>query len=217
MVVTPTPGARHHRRLLPHRHRRPHRALRQLHRAADRRAARAVRRQQRAVLHQRDRHADQRRRRDRRLPHRPGAGGDVRLRAGYNNTRTKIVGDVATPPQLAGFESGAVRSDRAAADRVRPAARQPAPRRRLAPQPARRRTSISPLRRVLQLHARTRPTIRTYGAEVADRRRGCPTASAGLHAGGRRRRTCSTCSRTATPPSIRSTASRRSRASRRSA
>jgi iron complex outermembrane receptor protein len=31
--------------------------------------------------------------------------GDVRLRAGYNNTRSKIVGTVATPPQLAGFES----------------------------------------------------------------------------------------------------------------
>jgi iron complex outermembrane receptor protein len=33
------------------------------------------------------------------------AAGDLRLRAGYNNTRTKIVGSVATPPQLAGFES----------------------------------------------------------------------------------------------------------------
>jgi iron complex outermembrane receptor protein len=31
--------------------------------------------------------------------------GDVRLRAGYNNTHSKIVGSVATPPQLAGFES----------------------------------------------------------------------------------------------------------------
>jgi len=31
--------------------------------------------------------------------------GDVRLRAGYNNTRTKVVGSIATPPQLAGFES----------------------------------------------------------------------------------------------------------------
>ena len=30
--------------------------------------------------------------------------GDLRLRAGYNNTRSKIVGSVATPPQLAGFE-----------------------------------------------------------------------------------------------------------------
>jgi iron complex outermembrane receptor protein len=33
------------------------------------------------------------------------AAGDVRLRAGYNNTRTHIVGSVATPPQLAGFSS----------------------------------------------------------------------------------------------------------------
>lgn len=31
--------------------------------------------------------------------------GDVRLRAGYNATSTSIVGTVATPPQLAGFES----------------------------------------------------------------------------------------------------------------
>jgi iron complex outermembrane receptor protein len=31
-------------------------------------------------------------------------GGDLRLSASYNNTRTKIVGSVATPPQLAGFE-----------------------------------------------------------------------------------------------------------------
>jgi iron complex outermembrane receptor protein len=30
--------------------------------------------------------------------------GDLSLRGGYNNTRTRIVGDVATPPQLAGFE-----------------------------------------------------------------------------------------------------------------
>ena len=33
------------------------------------------------------------------------AAGDLRLRAGYNDTRTKIVGSIATPPQLAGFES----------------------------------------------------------------------------------------------------------------
>jgi iron complex outermembrane receptor protein len=33
------------------------------------------------------------------------AANDLRLRAGYNNTRTRIVGSVATPPQLAGFES----------------------------------------------------------------------------------------------------------------
>lgn len=32
------------------------------------------------------------------------AAGDVRLHAGYNNTRTKIVGSVATPAQLAGFD-----------------------------------------------------------------------------------------------------------------
>ena len=33
------------------------------------------------------------------------ASGDVRLRAGYNNTRSRVVGSIATPPQLAGFES----------------------------------------------------------------------------------------------------------------
>ena len=31
--------------------------------------------------------------------------GDVQLRAGYNHTRSRIVGSVETPPQLAGFES----------------------------------------------------------------------------------------------------------------
>jgi iron complex outermembrane receptor protein len=31
--------------------------------------------------------------------------GDVRLRAGYNNTRSKIVGAIDTPPQLVGLES----------------------------------------------------------------------------------------------------------------
>src|SRR5262249_6329526 len=34
-----------------------------------------------------------------------GPAGDIRLRAGYNHTRSEIVGSVATPPQLAGFES----------------------------------------------------------------------------------------------------------------
>jgi iron complex outermembrane receptor protein len=31
--------------------------------------------------------------------------GDLRLRAGYNNTESRIVGTIATPPQLAGFSS----------------------------------------------------------------------------------------------------------------
>jgi iron complex outermembrane recepter protein len=34
-----------------------------------------------------------------------GTAGDVHLRAGYNNTRTKVVGSIATPPQLVGFSS----------------------------------------------------------------------------------------------------------------
>ena len=33
------------------------------------------------------------------------AAGDLRLRAGYSHSETDIVGSVATPPQLAGFES----------------------------------------------------------------------------------------------------------------
>jgi iron complex outermembrane recepter protein len=33
------------------------------------------------------------------------AAGDLRLRAGYSHDRTEIVGSVATPPQLAGFDS----------------------------------------------------------------------------------------------------------------
>jgi iron complex outermembrane receptor protein len=31
--------------------------------------------------------------------------GELRFIAGYNNTKTKIVGSIATPPQLAGFEN----------------------------------------------------------------------------------------------------------------
>jgi iron complex outermembrane receptor protein len=31
--------------------------------------------------------------------------GELRLHAGYNNTRSKVVGSIATPPQLVGFES----------------------------------------------------------------------------------------------------------------
>jgi iron complex outermembrane receptor protein len=34
-----------------------------------------------------------------------GGAGEVTLRAGYNHTRTKVVGAVATPPQLIGFAS----------------------------------------------------------------------------------------------------------------
>ncbi len=33
------------------------------------------------------------------------AAGDLHLRAGYNNTRTRVVGSIATPPQLAAFSS----------------------------------------------------------------------------------------------------------------
>jgi iron complex outermembrane receptor protein len=34
-----------------------------------------------------------------------GAAGDVQLRAGYNHTRSRLTGDIVTPPQLAGFEA----------------------------------------------------------------------------------------------------------------
>ena len=65
---------------------------------------------------------------------------------------------------------GAVRSPRAAAHRMRPAERQPAARRRLAPWPSGRRDQRVALRGVLQLHAqcRRRPGVRR---EMADRRR----------------------------------------------
>jgi iron complex outermembrane receptor protein len=33
------------------------------------------------------------------------AAGDLRLRAGYNHSETKIVGEIATPPQLAAYSS----------------------------------------------------------------------------------------------------------------
>jgi len=33
-----------------------------------------------------------------------GTAGNLRMHGSYNNTRTKIVGEIATPPQLAGFE-----------------------------------------------------------------------------------------------------------------
>jgi iron complex outermembrane receptor protein len=34
-----------------------------------------------------------------------GSAGDLQLRAGYNNTRTEVVGEVATPPQLREFSA----------------------------------------------------------------------------------------------------------------
>ena len=34
-----------------------------------------------------------------------GSAGDLRLHASYNNTRTRIVGTIATPPELVGFEN----------------------------------------------------------------------------------------------------------------
>ena len=106
VVIAPAVRAGHHRRLLPHRHRRPHRPVGQLHRAADCGAARAVRRQQRALLHERDRHADQRRRRDGELS--AGAAGGRRRCGCAPATTTRARGSsapIATPPQLAAFES----------------------------------------------------------------------------------------------------------------
>ena len=149
------PRARRDRRLLPHRHRRPDRAVGQLHRAADRGAARAVRRQQRAVLHQRDRHAHQRRRRDGELPHRARRRPATCACAPATTTRrTKIVGigrDAAAARRL---RVGAVRSHRAAAHRVR---RSRATACGSAATGGGSRFGVErqrrPLRRVLQLHA----------------------------------------------------------------
>ena len=56
--LEPDACARARRRLLRHRHRGPHRAVRQLHRRAGGGAARAVQRHRRALLHQRHRHRD---------------------------------------------------------------------------------------------------------------------------------------------------------------
>ena len=114
------------------------------------------------------------------------AAGDVRLRAGYNNTRTKIVGADRHAAAAGRVRVGAVRSHRAAA----------------ASSAASRRTACGSaatgagagsasiverraLRRVLQLHAESRPTIRRTAPKwltdveaLVPRRR--------LHAGGRR-------------------------------
>ena len=107
------------------------------------------------------------------------SAGDVRLRAGYNNTRTKIVGAVATPPQLAGFES--VLFDRIEQRRIE--CGQPKDslraRRRLAAQPA--RASNLNLARYgefcsFTLQSGRRSDLR---AEVADRRRSVVSTSRG--------------------------------------
>ena len=100
-----------------------------------------------------------------------GSAGNLELRAGYNNTLTEVVGEVATPPQLSDVFVRPIRPDRAAAHRVRSAARQCPSRWRLAARqagPLRQRREV---RRVLQLHAEPggRPGI---PGEVAHRRRG---------------------------------------------
>ena len=99
------PGAERDRRLLPYRDRRPHRALRQLHRPpiavllapfganSARFFTNAIDTRTNGV----DVAANYRIALD--------TAGTLFLRAGYNNTRTRVVGAVATPPELAGFES----------------------------------------------------------------------------------------------------------------
>ena len=112
------------------------------------------------------------------------AAGDLRLRAGYNNTSTKIVGTIATPPELAAYAS--VLFDRIEQRRIE--CGQPKDNLRLGGdwrrQGIRRRPQRLPLRRVLQLHAEPgrRPDLRR---EMADRRRRV-VPDRRLHGGGRR-------------------------------
>ena len=84
------------------------------------------------------------------------AAGDLRLRAGYNNTRSRVVGAVATPPQLAAFAS--VLFDRIEQRRIE--CGQPKDSLRLGGDwrrsPVRRQRRRRAIRRVLQLHAKPR-------------------------------------------------------------
>ena len=142
----------HHHRLLPHRHRRPHRPVGELHRGADCDPARAVRRQQRALLHQRDRYPYQRRGRDGELSA-GAAGGRRRAAAGWLQPHT-LEGrrrhcDAGAARCL---RVRAVRSHRTAPHRMRSAEGQPAARRRLAPHTIRRQCRRRAIRRVLQLY-----------------------------------------------------------------
>ena len=204
----------HHRRLLPHRHRRPHRPVGELHRGADCGAACAVRRQQRALLHECDRYANQRSGRDGELS--AGAAGGGRLAAARRLQQHALEGRRRRCHAAAAgrLRVGAVRSHRTAPHRMRSAERQPAARRRLAPHPIRRERRRRAIRRVLQLYAepRRRPDL---PREVADRRRSVVSARR-VHAGDRRAESVQCASRAAIRRSIRSTESRRSRATRRS-
>ena len=142
------------------------------------------------------------------------ASGDLELRAGYNNTRTKIVGTIATPPssprtrQCCSTTSNRTVSN--AASRTTTCAW-------AAGGGATGSVSMSTSRGTgvsAVSSPRTRPTTSTSA------RSGSPTPSfrtgAATTCWPRARRTCSTSSPIATRPSTRSTASRRFRASRRS-
>ncbi len=112
------------------------------------------------------------------------AAGDVQLRASYNNTRSRVVGAVATPPQLAAFAS--VLFDRI--ERRRLECGQPKDGLRLGGDWRRRRfgvnVDVARYGEVLQLHPehRRRPDVRR---EMADRRRSV-LPDGPLHAGGGR-------------------------------
>ena len=195
-MITPVVGARRHRRLLPHRDRRPHRAVGQLHRAADRRAARAVRRQQRAVLHQCDRHADQRRRRDGQLPDARSTTAATCSCAPATTTRGRgSSASIATPPQLAGFAS--VLFDRIEQRRIE--CGQPRDSLRLGGDWRRRRVRREPRTSPGTASSAASPSNpaddQEYRPEVADRRRGV-VSDRGLYAG---RRACRTVRRVPGP------------------
>ena len=160
--------AGNHRRLLPHRHRRSHRLVGQLHGAADCRAARAVWRQQRPVLHECDRHPDDRRRRDGDLSaaaerrRRPSTARGLQLRAHENRRRDR------DPGRARRIRIRAVRSHRAAATRVRSAERQCTARRRVAQKPIRREPRRQSLWRAYCSFTLRPEDDQTLQREVAD-------------------------------------------------
>ena len=120
-----------------------------------------------------------------------GAAGDVQLRAGYNNTRTEVVGSIATPPQLAAFAS--VLFDRIEQRRIE--CGQPKDSLRLGGDWRRNRFGVNlNVARYGEFCSFTLNPAddQEYAREVADRRRGV-VSDRRLHAGRRRARTCSTC------------------------
>jgi hypothetical protein len=140
--------------------------------------------------------------------------GDIRLRAGYSHAVTEIVGSVATPPQLAGFES--VLFDRI--ERRRIECGQPSDNARLGGDWRRRRIGVN-------VNVARYGDFCSFTLSPADDQeyaaKWLTDAEASFRTGAScwqlAARTCSTCFPTVTRRSIPSTASRRFRVNRRSA